>query len=52
MADYGEPTDVSQVVGPQFRVVPGSVIRCRPVGVLHMTWDDGGGGCQADRSAA
>ena len=37
---YVDPLDVL-VVTPH-PVVPGSVIRCRPVGVLHMT-DDGGG---------
>jgi inorganic pyrophosphatase len=40
LADDGDPLDVL-VVTPH-PVVPGSVIRCRPVGVLHMT-DDGGG---------
>src|SRR5690606_19165389 len=40
LADDGDPLDVL-VVTPH-PVAPGSVIRCRPVGVLHMT-DDGGG---------
>src|SRR5690606_24123363 len=39
LADDGDPLDVL-VVTPH-PVAPGSVIRCRPVGVLHMT-DDGG----------
>jgi len=40
LADDGDPLDVL-VVTPH-PVAPGSVIRSRPVGVLHMT-DDGGG---------
>ncbi|HIQ53475.1 MAG TPA: inorganic pyrophosphatase, partial [Pseudomonas pachastrellae] len=40
LADDGDPLDVL-VVTPH-PVAPGSVIRARPVGVLHMT-DDGGG---------
>jgi len=40
LADDGDPLDVL-VVTPH-PVSPGAVIRCRPVGVLHMT-DDGGG---------
>jgi inorganic pyrophosphatase len=40
LADDGDPLDVL-VVTPH-PVAPGAVIRCRPVGVLHMT-DDGGG---------
>ncbi|WP_263264855.1 inorganic diphosphatase [Pseudomonas sp. RIT-PI-S] len=40
LADDGDPLDVL-VVTP-YPVVPGSVIRARPVGVLHM--DDEGGG--------
>ena len=40
LADDGDPLDVL-VVTP-YPVAPGSVIRARPVGILHMT-DDGGG---------
>ena len=40
LADDGAPLDVL-VVTP-YPVAPGSVIRARPVGILHMT-DDGGG---------
>lgn len=40
LADDGDPLDVL-VVTP-YPVVPGSVIRARPVGVLHMS-DEGGG---------
>jgi len=39
------------VVTPNIPVVPGSVTRCRPVGVLHNETDDGGGDAKADRSA-
>jgi inorganic pyrophosphatase len=40
LADDNDPLDVL-VITPH-PVSPGAVIRCRPVGVLHMT-DDGGG---------
>ncbi len=40
LADDGDPLDVL-VVAP-YPVVPGSVIRCRPVGVLNMTDEAGG----------
>lgn len=40
LADDGDPLDVL-VVTP-YPVVPGSVIRCRPVGVLNMTDEAGG----------
>lgn len=40
LADDGDPLDVL-VVTP-YPVVPGSVIRCRPVGVLEMTDEAGG----------
>src|SRR5574344_1936220 len=40
LADDGDPLDVL-VVTP-YPVAPGSVIRARPIGVLHMT-DEGGG---------
>lgn len=39
LADDGDPVDVL-VVTP-YPVVPGSVIRCRPVGVLEMTDEAG-----------
>lgn len=40
LADDGDPLDVL-VVTP-YPVAPGSVIRCRPVGVLNMTDEAGG----------
>lgn len=40
LADDGDPLDV--LVPTPYPVVPGSVIRCRPIGVLNMT-DEGGG---------
>ena len=40
LADDGDPMDVL-VVGPT-PVVPGAVIRCRPIGVLMMTDEKGG----------
>jgi inorganic pyrophosphatase len=40
LADDGDPLDVL-VVTP-FPVVPGSVVRCRPVGVLFMSDEAGG----------
>jgi inorganic pyrophosphatase len=40
LADDGDPLDVL-VVTP-YPVVPGAVIRCRPVGVLNMTDEAGG----------
>lgn len=40
LSDDGDPLDVL-VVTP-YPVVPGSVIRCRPVGVLNMTDEAGG----------
>jgi inorganic pyrophosphatase len=40
LADDGDPLDVL-VVTP-YPVVPGSVVRCRPVGVLNMTDEAGG----------
>ena len=42
LADDGDALDVL-VVTP-YPVVPGSVIRCRPVGVLNMTDEAGVGG--------
>lgn len=39
LADDGDPIDVL-VVTP-YPVVPGSVIRCRPIGVLNMTDESG-----------
>ena len=39
LADDGDPMDV-MVVGPT-PVVPGAVIRCRPIGVLMMTDEKG-----------
>ncbi|MCY4176943.1 MAG: inorganic diphosphatase [Endozoicomonadaceae bacterium] len=39
LADDGDPADIL-VVTP-YAVVPGSVIRCRPVGVLNMTDEAG-----------
>jgi len=40
LADDGDPLDVL-VITP-YPVVPGAVIRCRPVGVLNMTDEAGG----------
>ncbi len=40
LADDGDPLDVL-VVTP-YPVVPGSVVRCRPVAVLHMSDEAGG----------
>lgn len=40
LADDGDPLDVL-VVTP-YPVIPGAVIRCRPVGVLNMTDEAGG----------
>ena len=40
LADDGDPMDIL-VVGPT-PVVPGAVIRCRPIGVLMMTDEKGG----------
>ena len=40
LADDGDPMDV--MVVSQTPVVPGAVIRCRPVGVLKMTDEAGG----------
>lgn len=40
LADDGDPLDVL-VVGPT-PVVPGSIIRCRPIGVLMMVDEKGG----------
>lgn len=40
LADDGDPLDVL-VVTP-YPVVPGSVIRCRPVGMLNMSDESGG----------
>lgn len=40
LGDDGDPLDVL-VVTP-YPVVPGAVIRCRPVGVLNMTDENGG----------
>ena len=39
LADDGDPTDVL-VVTPQ-PIVPGSVIRCRPIGILNMEDESG-----------
>jgi len=40
LADDGDPVDV--LVVTQVPVVPGAVIRCRPIGVLLMTDEKGG----------
>jgi inorganic pyrophosphatase len=40
LADDGDPMDI--MVVSQTPVVPGAVIRCRPVGVLRMTDEAGG----------
>jgi len=40
LADDGDPLDVLLVT--PYPVAPGSVVRARPIGILHMT-DEGGG---------
>lgn len=39
LADDGDPVDV--LVISRYPVLPGSVIRCRPIGVLEMTDEEG-----------